>query len=159
MYDQRQALGQPSLDKLKMIVVREFPLLLLFIFEKSPSVSSFSIVLFYFPFLICAICCVWTCFVRSCQYHFVDVNCSKTSQCLGQSLPLRPLYRLLFSFLFVFLFFQEGNKISWNWKVKSGVFLFLAFSLEAAVLSVFDMFLESQHRCFLFPLCFQGKAK
>lgn len=116
MYDQRQALGQPSLDMLKMIVVQEFSSSTTFYFEKSPLEH-----LFYCPFcslLICAICCVWTCFVQSCQYHFVDVYCSKTSQFLGQSLPLRPLYRLLFSFLFVFLFFQEGNKISWNWSSK-----------------------------------------
>lgn len=96
----------------------------LFLEKKIPSN-----IFFYCPFLFLLFS-----FVQYAVYEHVLSNHAniillmfialKTSQCLGQSLPLRPLYRLLFSFLFVFLFFQEGNKISWNWKVQVVSFYF-----------------------------------
>ena len=102
-YDQQQALEWPSLDIplcwrwLCEEVFRLFVCLFCF---------SLSRHLFYCPFFccffICAICCVWSCFVQSCQYHLTFLEL-KTSQYLGQSLPLRPLYRLSF-FLICFSF-------------------------------------------------------
>lgn len=66
--DQRQALGQPSLNipMLKMIVVHKF-----FYYYFLPSKKS--IFYIYVPplFFICAICCVWSCFVQLCQYHLM----------------------------------------------------------------------------------------
>lgn len=88
--DQRQALGQPSLDilMLKMIVNQEF-LSLFFTFKTS----------FYRPLFFSFIhLCNMLCMIMSCPIMPIsfDVYSSKTSQCLGQSLPLRPLYRLSF---------------------------------------------------------------
>lgn len=66
--DQRQALGRPSLNilMLKMIVVHKFFFIIIFYPQKS-------IFYIYVPplFFICAICCVWSCFVQLCQYHLM----------------------------------------------------------------------------------------
>lgn len=89
--DQRQALGQPSLDivMLEMIVIQEFLFL--------PSRH-----LFYHPFYFHL--CNMPCMIMFCPIMPIsfDVLLIKTSQCLGQSLPLRPLYRLSFFYLFFF---------------------------------------------------------
>lgn len=125
--DQRQALGQPIFghpyveDDCGPGV--SFSLSFFFSFVPSRHLFFFSIVLF--SYFICAICCVWSCFVQSCQYHFLMFNSSKTSQCLGQSLPLRPLYRLLFFYLF---FFSSKKEIKSAGTEKCQVFSPRGFS-------------------------------
>lgn len=101
--DQRQALGQPSLDiaMLEMIVIQEFYFFCFFIFLPSRH-------LFYRPFSFFHLCNM-PCMIMFCPIMPIsfDVLLLKTSQCLGQSLPLRPLYRLSF---FLNLFFFSSKK-------------------------------------------------
>lgn len=68
--DQRQALGQPSLDilMLKMIVVQEF--LFLFVFFSFFYLLRHLFLLSYFIFSFVQYAVYDHVFVQSCQYHF-----------------------------------------------------------------------------------------
>lgn len=81
--------------------------------------SSDIFLLSSFLFFICAICCVWSCFVQSCQYHktFRTQNQPMFGSITASQTSVQIVFFLFCFVFFCFLFFQEGNKISWNWTV------------------------------------------
>lgn len=106
MYDddeQWQALGQPSLDilNLKKMV------------QRLKNVRTcFSIVFFSFPFVQYVVYI----HVLSDHANIIWSLLLKTSQCLGQSLPLEPLYRFFYLF---FLSFKKEIKSAGTEKCDS----------------------------------------